>query len=69
MKMTTMTIEYQVTRSKDFQSVRLGGSVQVELTEADDKKECVEKVRRWLAGQLNDAAQEELEKILYGDLK
>lgn len=66
MKVTEIEIDYQVTRSRDFQSVRLGGSVKMELTESDDKKECVEKARRWLAGQLNDAAQEELENVLFG---
>lgn len=59
-------VDYQVTRSRDFQSVRLGGAVRLELTEGDDKKECLEKARRWLAGQLNTAAQEELEFILFG---
>ena len=66
MKVTTLTVDYQVTRSRDFQSVRLGGSVQLELGEGDDKKECLEKARRWLAGQLNAASQEELEVILFG---
>lgn len=38
MKVTALTVDYQVTRSRDFQSVRLGGSVQLELSESDDKK-------------------------------
>ena len=66
MKVTEIEVDYQVTRSRDFQSVRLGGSVKLELTEGDDKKECLEKARRWLAGQLNAAAQEELEIVLFG---
>jgi len=66
MKVTTLTVDYQVTRSRDYQSVRLGGSVQLELGEGDDKKECLEKARRWLAGQLNAAAEEELGNVLYG---
>ena len=69
MKVTTLTVDYQVTRSRDFQSVRLGGSVALELTEGDDKKECLEKARRWLAGQLNAAADEELENVLFGPRK
>ncbi|WP_309687541.1 hypothetical protein [Armatimonas sp.] len=69
MKVTTLTVDYQVTRSRDFQSVRLGGSVQLELGESDDKKECLEKARRWLAGQLNAAAEEELENVLFGPRK
>lgn len=66
MKVTQMVVDYQVTRSRDFQSVRLGGAVKLEIGEGDDKKECLEKARRWLAGQLNPAAQEELEVILFG---
>lgn len=69
MKVTTLTIDYQVTRSRDFQSVRVGGSVQLELAEGDDKKECFEKARRWLAGQINIAAEEELENVLFGPRK
>lgn len=66
MKVTTLVVDYQVTRSRDFQSVRLGGSVSLELTDGDDKKECLDKARRWLAGQLNAAAQEELNIVLFG---
>lgn len=69
MKVTTLTIDYQVTRSRDFQSVRVGGSVQLELSEGEDKKECFEKARRWLSGQINTAAEEELERVLFGPLK
>ena len=66
MKVTQIVVDYQITRSRDFQSVRLGGVVTLEIDEGDDKKECFEKARRWLAGQLNPAAQEELEVILFG---
>lgn len=66
MKVTTITVDYQVTRSRDFQSVRLGGSVSLELIETDDKKECLEKARRWLAGQLNTASEQELDNVLFG---
>lgn len=69
MKVTTLTIDYQVTRSRDFQSVRVGGSVQIELADGEDKKECFEKARRWLAGQINIAAEEELDRVIFGPLK
>lgn len=69
MKVTMLTIDYQVTRSRDFQSVRLGGSVQLEIADGDDKKECFEKARRWLANQVNTAAAEELDHVIFGDLK
>lgn len=69
MKVTTITVEYAVTRSHDFQSVRLGGTVQIELGEQDDKKECLDKARRWLAGQLNHAADEEIHNIYQSTLR
>ena len=63
MKVTQITVEYAVTRSWDYQSIRLGGNVQIELGEGDDKKECLDKARRWLAGQLNQAADEEIHNL------
>jgi hypothetical protein len=69
MKVNTITIEYQVTRSRDFQSVKLGGAVSLELADGEDKKECFEKARKWLAGQINTAAEEELEAVLFGPRK
>ena len=66
MKMTKMTVEYQVTRSRDYQSVRLGGAVEVEMEPGEDKKACFEKARTWLAAQINAAAEEELEHVLFG---
>lgn len=64
MKMTKMTVEYQVTRSRDYQSVRLGGAVEIEIGPDEDKKECFTRTRQWLANQVNAAAEEELENVL-----
>lgn len=58
MKVTSLVVDYQVTRSRDFQSVRLGGSVGLELAETDDKKECLEK----LAAGLPDSSMPPLSK-------
>jgi len=66
MKVTEIEIDYQVTRSHSYQSVRLGGSMRIQLDEGDDKKEIIEKSRRFLANNLNIAAQEELENVLFG---
>lgn len=64
--MNKLTVEYQVVRSKDYQSVRVGGAVDVEIEAGEDKKVCFEKARTWLSDQCNAAADEELERVLYG---
>jgi hypothetical protein len=69
MKVSKMTIEYQVTRSRDYQSVRMGGSVEVELEEGEDLKERFDKARKWLSAQVNAAAEDELEIIVFGGKK
>ena len=69
MKVTKMTIEYQVTRSRDFQSVRMGGAVEVEVKDGEDLKENFDKAKRWLTNQVNAAAEEELETIVFGPQK
>jgi hypothetical protein len=66
MKVTTLTVDYQVTRSREFQSVRLGGSMEIQLGEGDDKREIIEKARKFLANNLNPAAEEELNTLLFG---
>lgn len=60
MKITQIVIDYQVTRSRDFQSVRLGASATVEIADGDDKKVAVEKTTRWMANILNPQADEAL---------
>jgi hypothetical protein len=65
-RLTEMTVGYEVARSRDFQSVRCSGSVTFELIEGEDKTEAITKTRRWLAAQMNDSAQEELENVLFG---
>lgn len=60
MKITQLVIDFQVTRSRDFQSVRLGASATVEIAEGDDKKVAIEKTTRWLANTLNPQADEAL---------
>ena len=69
MKVNKMTIEYQVTRSRDYQSVRMGGAVEVEIAEGEELKEGFDKARRWLTNQVNAAAEEELDNILFGPQK
>jgi hypothetical protein len=59
-KVTQLVVDYQITRSRDFQSVRLGVSATVEMAEGDDKKIAIEKTTRWLANCLNPQADEAL---------
>jgi hypothetical protein len=60
MKITQLVVDYQITRSRDFQSVRMGASATVEIAEGDDKKAAIEKTTRWLANCLNPQADEAL---------
>jgi hypothetical protein len=59
-KITQIVIDFQVTRSRDFQSVRLGASATVEIAEGDDKKAAIEKTTRWMANILNPQADDAL---------
>jgi hypothetical protein len=63
-KITQIVIDFQVTRSRDFQSVRLGASATVEIAEGDDKKAAIEKTTRWLAACLNSQADDALQAVL-----
>jgi hypothetical protein len=63
-KVTQIVIDYQVTRSREFQSVRLGGSVTVEVSEGDDKMQTMKKTTRWLADYLNLQAGEALDAAI-----
>lgn len=65
-RLTTITVNYEVARSRDFQSVRCGGSSTFELIDGENKTEAITNTRRWLAAQMNKAAQEELENVLFG---
>lgn len=60
MKITQIEVRYDVTRSRDYQSVRLGASATVEIAEGGDKKAAIEKTTLWLATLLNPQADEAL---------
>ena len=60
MKVTQIVVEYQVSRSQSYQSVRLGASATVEIAEGEDKKLAIEKTTCWLANLLNPQADEAL---------
>lgn len=60
MKITQVVVDYQVTRSRDFQSVRLGASATVQVSEGDDKRIAIENTTLWLAALLNPQADEAL---------
>jgi hypothetical protein len=47
----------------------MGGSVEVELEEGEDLKERFDKARKWLSAQVNAAAEDELEIIVFGGKK
>jgi hypothetical protein len=64
LKVTQIVVDYQITRSQSYQSVRLGASATVELAEGDDKKVAIEKTTRWLAACLNSQAEDALQAVL-----
>ncbi len=64
MKITQLVVDYQVTRSRDFQSVRLGASATVEIAEGDDKLQAMKKTTRWIADYLNLQAGEVLDAAI-----
>jgi hypothetical protein len=64
MRVTQIVVDYQVSRSRDYQSVRLGASATVEIAEGDDKRIAIEKTTRWLAVCLNSQADEALQAVL-----
>lgn len=66
MKLTKMTVELHVTRSQQYQSVKMGAAVEVELEEGEEAA-AFDKARRWLSDQVAPAAQAELDRVLYGD--
>ena len=67
MQITQLKVTVGITRSKDYQSVRVEGEATIALEPEDDKRVAVDKARKWLSAILAPAADEELNKIIYGE--
>ena len=63
----TLTIKYEVSRSSQFQSVRVGGEVVMPVPAGTDSTATFHSATKWLARQCNQAAEEQLGAVLYGE--
>ena len=66
MKVIEIEVSADVTRSKEYQSVKVGGRVRFQLSEGENKTEAMQKAQDWLLREANRAAQKGLETVIYG---
>lgn len=66
-ELKTLTIKYEVRRSKDFQSTCVGGEITMQVPEGTDSTATFHNTARWLSRQCNQAAEEQLASVLYGE--
>lgn len=59
-----MTVSFEVSRSRDFQSVRFGLSEEIALTEEDDRDAVVKTTRLRLFKEVTDTAGKALDHIM-----
>jgi len=67
MKIQTITIEYQITRSRDYQSVRIGGAVTIQLADGEKPGEAFDNAESFLIRKCNSAADTALVQLLFGE--
>lgn len=63
-KVERVTVSFEVSRSRDFQSVRFGLSEEIALTEEDDRDAVVKTARLRLFKEVTDTAGKALDHIL-----
>ena len=63
----TLTIKYEVSRSSQFQSVRVGAEITMQVPAGTDSTATFHNTTKWLARQCNQAAEEQLGAVLYGE--
>lgn len=66
-ELKTLTIKYEVSRSRDYQSCRVGGEITMQIPEGTDSTATFQNTTKWLARQCNQAAEEQLSALLYGE--
>jgi hypothetical protein len=66
MKVIEVELSADVTRSKDYQSVKVGARVRFQLAEGENKTEAMQKATDWLIREANRGAQKGLERVLFG---
>ena len=62
-----LTIKYEVRRSKDFQSTCVGAEITMQVPAGTDSTATFHNTTKWLARQCNQAAEEQLGAVLYGE--
>jgi len=67
--MTTnkLTITVEVSRSREFQSVRAGATVEVSLEPGESPQDAYRRVYRSMSRVCRDEAQAGLERVLFGE--
>lgn len=63
----TLSLKYSVTRSASFQSITVGGEITMQVPEGTDSTATFQNTTKWLARQCNQAAEEQLSALLYGE--
>ena len=63
-KVERVTVSFEVSRSRNFQSVRFGLSEEIALTEEDDRDAVVKTTRLRLFKEVTDTAGKALDHIL-----
>ena len=63
-KVERVTVSFEVSRSREFQSVRFGLSEEIALTEEDDRDAVVKATRLRLFKEVTDTAGKALDHIL-----
>jgi ribosomal protein S7 len=63
----TLTIKYEVSRSSQYQSCRVGAEITMQVPVGTDSTATFHNTTKWLAKQCNQAAEEQLSAVLYGE--
>jgi hypothetical protein len=63
-KTERVTVSFEVTRSRQYQTVKFGLSEEILLAEGDDREAVVKSVRARLFKEVNDTAGKALEHVL-----
>ena len=63
----TLTVKYEVSRSSQFQSCRVGAEITMQVPAGTDSTATFHSATKWLAKQCNQAAEEQLGAVLYGE--
>jgi hypothetical protein len=63
----TLSVKYSVTRSAQYQSITVGAEITMQVPVGADSTATFHNTTKWLAKQCNQAAEEQLVAVLYGE--